>query len=146
MLKTQICVTRPQCVKCLNLHGDYVEKQFNPLNADLNLICHLLALLRAHPILHVSRRRVNVGTSTLQNMYFFKFSKRSVHPTSSYMLDALPLFPCKSSTNLIFLLCDLVLVPLVTVIPISLPYILLGTAIYLRKGVYHDCKFCDLTF
>jgi len=31
----------------------------NPLNAELNSICHLLALLVAHPILHVSRVRVN---------------------------------------------------------------------------------------
>jgi hypothetical protein len=31
---------------------------FNPLNAALNPICHLLALLRAHHILHVSRVRV----------------------------------------------------------------------------------------
>ena len=30
----------------------------NPLNAKLNPICHLLALLGAHPILHVSRLRV----------------------------------------------------------------------------------------
>jgi hypothetical protein len=30
---------------------------FNPLNADLNPICHLLALL-GHHILHVSRIRV----------------------------------------------------------------------------------------
>ena len=29
----------------------------NPLNAKLNPICHLLALLGAHPILHVSRIR-----------------------------------------------------------------------------------------
>jgi hypothetical protein len=33
---------------------------FNPLNAELNPICHLLALLGAHPILHVSRIRVKV--------------------------------------------------------------------------------------
>jgi hypothetical protein len=32
----------------------------NPLNAELNPICHLLALLGAHPILHVSRIRVKV--------------------------------------------------------------------------------------
>ena len=32
---------------------------FNPLNAKLNPICHLLALLWAHPILHVSRIRAN---------------------------------------------------------------------------------------
>jgi len=31
----------------------------NPLNAELNPTCHLLALLRAHNILHVSRIRVN---------------------------------------------------------------------------------------
>jgi hypothetical protein len=28
---------------------------FNLLNAELNPICHLLALLGAHPIFHVSR-------------------------------------------------------------------------------------------
>jgi hypothetical protein len=32
---------------------------FNPLNAELNPICHLLALLGARPIFHVSRIRVN---------------------------------------------------------------------------------------
>ena len=31
---------------------------FNPLNAELNSICHLLALLEAHHILHVSGVRV----------------------------------------------------------------------------------------
>ena len=30
----------------------------NPLNAELNPICHLLTLLEAHHILHVSRLRV----------------------------------------------------------------------------------------
>jgi len=33
---------------------------FNPLNAQLNPICRLLALLGAHPILHISRIRVNI--------------------------------------------------------------------------------------
>jgi hypothetical protein len=32
----------------------------NPLKTQLNPICHLLALLGAHPILHVSRIRVNI--------------------------------------------------------------------------------------
>jgi hypothetical protein len=32
----------------------------NPLNAQLNPIYHLLALLGAHPILHVSRIRVKL--------------------------------------------------------------------------------------
>ena len=31
---------------------------FNPLNAELNPTCHFLALLGAHPIIHVSRIRV----------------------------------------------------------------------------------------
>jgi len=31
---------------------------FKPLNAELNPICHFLALLGAHHILHVSRVRV----------------------------------------------------------------------------------------
>ena len=33
---------------------------FNSLNAELNPICHLLELVGAHPILHVSRIRVNL--------------------------------------------------------------------------------------
>jgi hypothetical protein len=33
----------------------------NTLNAELNLICHLLALLGAHHILHISRIRVNTA-------------------------------------------------------------------------------------
>jgi hypothetical protein len=36
-----------------------VSEGINPLNAELNPICHLLALLLAHHILHVSRIRVN---------------------------------------------------------------------------------------
>ena len=35
------------------------EFHLNPFNAKLNPICHLLALLGAHHILHVSRIRVN---------------------------------------------------------------------------------------
>ena len=38
----------------------------NPLNAELNPICHLLAL-GAHHILHVSRIRVNVVGSSAGN-------------------------------------------------------------------------------
>jgi len=35
-----------------------ILKRFNPLSTELNLICHLLALLGAHHILHVSKIRV----------------------------------------------------------------------------------------
>ena len=34
--------------------------EFNPLNAELNPICHLLALLGAHHIFHVSGLRVKL--------------------------------------------------------------------------------------
>ena len=34
-------------------------QDINPLNGELNPICHLLALIGAHHILHVSRIRVN---------------------------------------------------------------------------------------
>jgi len=37
--------------------------KINPLNVQLKPICHLLALLGAHPIPHVSRIRVNTGKS-----------------------------------------------------------------------------------
>ena len=37
----------------------YTHAYINPLNAVLNPICHLLALLGAHRILHVSGIRVN---------------------------------------------------------------------------------------
>ena len=37
----------------------YYNDTLNPLNAELNPICHLLALLGAHHILHISRIRVN---------------------------------------------------------------------------------------
>jgi hypothetical protein len=39
-----------------------LEELLNPLNAKLNPICHLLAMLGAHPILHVSRIRVKAKT------------------------------------------------------------------------------------
>jgi hypothetical protein len=42
----------------------HTQKLFNPLNAELNPISHLLALLEAHHILHVSRIRVNTNLSS----------------------------------------------------------------------------------
>jgi hypothetical protein len=43
----------------------------NPLNAKLNPICHLLALLGGHHILHVSRIRVK-AFKTLKKSYMFR--------------------------------------------------------------------------
>jgi hypothetical protein len=44
----------------LNFNKDILFQKFNPLNTELNPICHLLALLGAHHILHFSSLRVNV--------------------------------------------------------------------------------------
>ena len=50
---------------------------FNPLNAELNPICHLLALLGAHHILHVSRIRVN---TTMESYHLHtKATKQFLH-------------------------------------------------------------------
>jgi hypothetical protein len=43
-----------------HIEGGTVAQMFNPSNAELSPICHLLALLGAHHILHVSRISVNV--------------------------------------------------------------------------------------
>ena len=40
----------------------FLRIYFNPLNPELNPICHLLALLGAHHFLHVSRIRVKLLT------------------------------------------------------------------------------------
>jgi len=43
------------------VHSNHTMLTTNPLNAELNPICHLLALLGAHHTLHVSRIRVNLN-------------------------------------------------------------------------------------
>jgi len=45
--------------------------QINPLNAELNPICYLLALFRAHHFLHVSRIRVKSLTFRLLMSYIY---------------------------------------------------------------------------
>jgi hypothetical protein len=44
---------------------DVILPDFNPSNTELNPICHLLALLRAHPIIHFSWIRVKVIHPTI---------------------------------------------------------------------------------
>ena len=39
---------------------NFISKYFNPSKAEFKPICHFLALLRARPIFHVSRVRVNL--------------------------------------------------------------------------------------
>ena len=45
--------------------GEYTD-WINPLNAELNPICHLLALLGVHHYLHISRIRVNLVADRVQ--------------------------------------------------------------------------------
>ena len=57
MFKNQVytlCLT--QCVSVIETNQSVL---FNPLNAELNPILHLLALVGARHIVHVSRMRVN---------------------------------------------------------------------------------------
>jgi hypothetical protein len=49
---------------------------FNPLNAELSPICHLLALLGAHHILHVSGLRVNRSLKKTGNVRINVTSRR----------------------------------------------------------------------
>jgi len=60
------------------------QYHFNPLNTELNPICHLLALLGAHHIFHVSGLRVKtvkkcvlLGPNT--SMKFFTFTISAIH-------------------------------------------------------------------
>jgi hypothetical protein len=54
---------------------------FNPLNAELNRICHLLALL-AHHILHVSRIRVKMALANSPRCERCKVSEMASHVVS----------------------------------------------------------------
>jgi hypothetical protein len=59
-------VGRSHSMKIDNSFFERVE-EYNPLNAELNPICHLRALLGTHPILHVSRKRVKYMGTALTN-------------------------------------------------------------------------------
>jgi len=65
--RAHICVKHRLIKNGNEVSGIYV---INPLNAELNPICHLLTLLGVHIIFHVSRMRVKLE----------KISKRRVNP------------------------------------------------------------------
>ena len=54
------------CSFCRLKHNKLITYVFNSLNAELNSICHLLALLGAHHIFHVSRISVNISVRRLR--------------------------------------------------------------------------------
>jgi len=55
---------------------------FNPLNAELNPICHLLALLATHHIFHVSGLRVNVVSGFLTH-----YNRPIIHNSKFHILS-----------------------------------------------------------
>ena len=58
------------------------RKLLNPLNAKLNPICYLLALLGAHHFLHVSRIRVK--SLTLRLLMSYIYSETCLNRTPLY--------------------------------------------------------------
>jgi hypothetical protein len=58
------------------VHGQ-TSAVFNPLNAELNPICHLLALLKAHHIFHVSGLKVKNQTNE-KNAYSLRASRNAI--------------------------------------------------------------------
>jgi hypothetical protein len=57
----------------------------NPLNAKLNPICHLLALLGDHHILHVSRIRVKrIPNADVNNKHGTESNGENVHSLTLY--------------------------------------------------------------
>ena len=67
----------------------------NPLNAELNPMCHLLALLGAHPILHVSRIRANLNLWLYLAHFFLDwdmFQAKSVQKIETNILRSVSVF------------------------------------------------------
>jgi len=61
----------------INFHNaQHRETHFNPLNAELNPIYHLLALLGSHHILHVSRIRVSLSCLEVGRRNFYSMTLR----------------------------------------------------------------------
>ena len=59
----------------------YFRSHINPLNAQLNPICHLLALLEAHHILYVSRR----GDNAVRSMHIPSLAQYHRHTVTSLL-------------------------------------------------------------
>jgi len=93
-----LCVTPCILVCCIGILENPIfvyEEQFNPLKAELNPICHLLVLLGAHHILHVSRIRlesckpsleqtIRKGTSMFHRAFFNSIIDKHQHMHFSF--------------------------------------------------------------
>ena len=72
----------------IKIHKIFTERipthnTINPLNAELNPICHLLGLLGVHHFLHISRIRVKSLTLRLLMHLFLMFLDHTRHTTVS---------------------------------------------------------------
>jgi len=74
----------------------------NPLNAELNPICHLLALLGAHHISHVSRLRVKVPKIKKILLYEIKFLLPNYSCLTRGLPSPSPHFLCPLSSTEFF--------------------------------------------
>jgi len=63
--------------------------RLNPLNAELNPICHLLTLLGVHHFLHVSRIRVKSLTLRLIISYIYIYIYIYINDISSLRVNGL---------------------------------------------------------
>jgi len=97
--------TLDQILNHTNLHHtatSYFSKtHFNPLNAELSPICHLLALLGAHHILHVSRIRVNITFPSMSG--YSNLSSLNVLWSKCFMQSQTFYMSVTCSAHLIFL-------------------------------------------
>jgi len=80
------------------LRTSLLEDYFNPLNAELNPICHLLALLGAHHIFHVSGLRVNIILPSTPRSSVWFLSLRFAHqsPVDTSSVSRTCYVPCPS--------------------------------------------------
>ena len=67
----RISFTTLQICQLFDVIQEMQHNMFNPLNAELNPICYLLALLGVHHFLHVSRIRVKLLTFRLLMSYIY---------------------------------------------------------------------------
>jgi len=75
------------CMNFTKMHGSTNIKFsvfIKPLNAELNPICYLLALLGAHHFLHVIRIRVKLLTFRLLMLYIYIYGTPILDVSRSY--------------------------------------------------------------
>jgi hypothetical protein len=69
------CIIHILFTECAKIKKNNANSGSKRLNAELNPICHLLALLGAHHIFHVSELRVKEKIFELRNTLAFKETK-----------------------------------------------------------------------